>query len=280
MLLSTFLNKLATERSLNTKSSVSARWYLWDGGFLAVGSTQALVPEHSHHAVQITLAVEGEMSVKEQQGDWIEAQGIIVPPDVAHSFAGRSTLGAMLFVDPESSEGVWLCSLLRGSVKVLPDVRVAPCVAELRNFVDKPFESMEVRELIRHLVQSISPGAPPARRMDPRIAKVLGAIRSSEDLRISAEEAAAKVFLSPGRFTHLFKEQVGLPFRRYMLWRKLTRAMLAIGRERTLADAAHASDFSDAAHLTRTFNQMFGIPPSAMMQGEFFEIAPPFTDGS
>lgn len=57
---------------------------------------------------------------------------------------------------------------------------------------------------------------------------------------------------------------------------QLTRAMLAIGKERTIAAAAHASDFAGAAHLTRTFYLMFGIPPSVMMRGEFFQIASPF----
>ena len=41
--------------------------------------------------------------------------------------------------------------------------------------------------------------------------------------------------------------------------------------------AAHEADFADAAHLTRTFYQMFGIPPSAMMRGEFFQIPSPFS---
>jgi AraC-like DNA-binding protein len=40
-----------------------------------------------------------------------------------------------------------------------------------------------------------------------------------------------------------------------------------MARERTIAAAAHASDFADAAHLTRTFYQMFGIPPSVMRRG-------------
>jgi AraC-like DNA-binding protein len=60
------------------------------------------------------------------------------------------------------------------------------------------------------------------------------------------------------RTSHLLKEQVGLPFSRYMLWRKLTRAMVAIASERTISAAAHAADFADAAHLTRTFYQMVG----------------------
>ena len=61
-----------------------------------------------------------------------------------------------------------------------------------------------------------------------------------------------------------------------MLWRKLTRAMVAIGSERTIADAAQVADFADAAHLTRTFYQMVGMAPSALMRGTFAEIAPPF----
>jgi AraC-like DNA-binding protein len=93
---------------------------------------------------------------------------------------------------------------------------------------------------------------------------------------MSIEDAAAMAYLSPSRFAHLFKQQVGLPFRRYMLWRKLIRAVLAVGRERTLAAAAHAADFADAAHLTRTFYRMFGLPPSVMMRGKFFEIPSPF----
>ena len=56
--------------------------------------------------------------------------------------------------------------------------------------------------------------------------------------------------------------------------------MLAIGKESTIAAAAHASDFADAAHLTRTFYQMFEISPSVMMRGDSFEIPSPFRAGS
>jgi len=136
---------------------------------------------------------------------------------------------------------------------------------------------MEIQELIRQCVQVLSPGAPPSRGMDTRVTKVLNEIRNSDELRITLEDAAAMAFLSPSRFAHLFKHQMGLPFRKYMLWRKLTRAMVSIGSERTIADAAHAADFADAAHLTRTFYQMVGMAPSALMRGEFAEIGSPFS---
>ena len=129
-------------------------------------------------------------------------------------------------------------------------------------------------------VQALSAGAPPARRLDARVTRVLRRIQRSDDLRVSLESAAAAAFLSPSRFAHLFKQQVGLPFRRYLLWRKVTRAMLAIGREGTATAGAHAADFADAAHLTRTFCQMFGIPPSVMLRGTFFEIPSPYDDAA
>ena len=159
----------------------------------------------------------------------------------------------------------------------MPDARLASSVAELRLCVEQPLAGMEIGALIRHCVNALSAGAPPMRRLDPRVTTVLTRIQSSDDLRISLDAAAEMAFLSPSRFAHLFKQQVGLPFSRYMLWRKLTRAMVAIGSERTIADAAHAADFADAAHLTRTFYQMVGMAPSALMRGTFAEIASPFS---
>jgi AraC family transcriptional regulator len=266
------LNKPATD------SSVSARWYLWDGGFLAVGkSNWGVIPPHAHHAIQIVVAIDGEMAIKGTHDDWQLGRGIIVRHDVEHSYDGKGALGAMIFVDPESYEGSWLQTALAEDITVLPETRIRICAEVLKTFVERPFESMEIGDLIRRCVRSLSPGAPPARRLDERVTTVLAAIQASDDLRMSIDDAAALAFLSSSRFAHLFKQQVGLPFRRYMLWRKLTRAMVGIGKERTIAAAAHAADFADAAHLTRTFYQMFGIPPSAMLRGDFFQIASPFS---
>ncbi len=255
------------------------RWYLWEGGFLLLGRGQGVVPAHEHHAIQIVVALEGRMVISGGDGRWREACGIVVKPDVVHSFDCRGAEAAMLFVDPESSEGAWLRTALKPDITIVPEARLASCRWEIRAFSEKPFESMDVQTLIRHCVQELSPGAPPSRRLDPRVTDVLRAIRAADDLRISLDEAARKAFLSPSRFAHLFRQQMGLPFSRYMLWRKLTRAMVAIASERTIAAAAHAADFADAAHLTRTFYQMVGMAPTALMSGEFARIDSPFDLG-
>lgn len=284
------LNKAATGRNAATdqrdqrtpwlEANGFPRWYLWEGGFIVFGKAGGEVPTHAHHALQVFLATEGNGAIRTGGADWQYGRGMIVKPDVEHSFNAGGATGALLFVDPESSEGRWLQSMLVQDVTILPEARLQSCLAELRAFCERPLDSMDVSELIRHCVRAFCASAPPSRQLDGRISAVLNAISAKDDLRLSLEDAAAQVHLSPGRFSHLFKEQVGLPFRRYLLWRKLTRAMLAIGRDRTIAAAAQDADFADAAHLTRTFYQMFGIPPSVLMRGQFFEIPSPFTTGA
>ena len=223
------------------------------------------------------MALDGRVAICGKDEAWGESGGIIVRPDAEHSFDCNGSLGVMLFVDPESSEGAWLSASLRQDITIVPETRLESIVPAVRAFAEQPDETDDVAALVRRCVHGLRPGLAPTRRFDSRAATVLDAIRASDDLRMSLDKAAAIACLSPTRFAHLFKDQVGLPFSRYMLWRKLTRAMVAIASERTIAAAAHAADFADAAHLTRTFYQMVGMAPSALMRGDFIEIASPFS---
>ncbi len=160
------------------------RWWLWEGGFLLVARAEGVVPAHAHHAVQIVVALDGVVAICGEDNRWRRGPGIIVQPDVVHSFDCNGAMGAMLFVDPESSEGMWLHRALEQEIAVVPDARLASSVSELRTFVEQPIEGMEVGALIRHCVHALSPGAPPSRLLDQRIATVLQAIRARNDLRM------------------------------------------------------------------------------------------------
>ena len=234
------------------------------------------MPAHAHHAIQIVIALDGCVAISGSDGEWHETRGLVVRPDAEHSFDCNGASGVMMFVDPESSEGSWLSMSLRQDITMVSDARLEVIVPALRAFVEQPDDSADIAVLIRQGIQGLRPGLAPARRLDARVTTVLDAIRASDDLRMSLDQAADKACLSSTRFAHLFKDQVGLPFSRYMLWRKLTRAMVAIASEGTIAAAAHAADFADAAHLTRTFYQMVGMAPSALMRGDFIEIPSPF----
>src|SRR3954469_22650461 len=137
------------------------RWYLWEGGFLLIARAEGVVPAHAHHAIQIVVAFDGMVAIAGEDDRWRRAPGIIVQPDVVHSFDCNGAMGAMLFVDPESAEGAWPRSAPEQGIPGGTDARLAPSVSKLRTFIEQPIEGMEAGDLIRHCVHALSPGAPP-----------------------------------------------------------------------------------------------------------------------
>jgi AraC family transcriptional regulator len=251
--------------------------YFWDGGWLGIGTGRGVVAPHSHHAIQVTLGLSDRVRFREPEGEWVECDGAAILPNAPHSFDGSDVLLVMLFMDPECREGRWLRHSMRGPIHTIAAERFEAFRQPLLEFPDRRPAAGETARLLTALAHSLCDGPPPLRRIDERIARVLGWLRGLDASAVSLEQAAREVFLSPSRFAHLFTAEVGLPFRRYLLWRKLNRAIRGFAHGASLTDAAYEAGFSDSAHLTRTFYQMFGIPPTIMMGGgEFYEIPAPF----
>jgi AraC family transcriptional regulator len=251
--------------------------YFWDGGWIGVGVSPGTVPPHSHHAVQISIGIDGPVRFRHGEGEWVDMPVGVVLPNEPHQFDGLGSLVAMVFVDPESSEGRWLRDSLTGPISSIERERVAEHLPGLETFhVTRP-DALSAARTITGVVHALCAGPPPIKRMDERIVKAMEWMRESGSRTLSLEDAARSVFLSPSRFAHLFKEEVGLPFRRYLLWRKLSRGIVEFGRGSNLSAAAHAAGFSDSAHLTHTWKQMFGISPTVMAgSARFYEIPAPF----
>ncbi|MFD0359865.1 helix-turn-helix transcriptional regulator [Nocardia sp. GCM10030253] len=79
---------------------------------------------------------------------------------------------------------------------------------------------------------------------------------------IRLAELAKTVHLSESRLAHVFSAEIGLPFRPYLRWLRLQRAIELIAAGHSLTAVAHGAGFADSAHLTRVCRSMFGAPPS------------------
>ncbi|QNK68686.1 helix-turn-helix domain-containing protein [Variovorax sp. PAMC26660] len=97
--------------------------------------------------------------------------------------------------------------------------------------------------------------------IDKRIERVLQAIRAHAG-QIQLRELSTVACLSPDRLTHLFAEQVGVSVKRYALWTKVRRTVQQFTGRSPLTDVALVSGFTDAAHMSRTFQRYFGLAPS------------------
>jgi hypothetical protein len=206
-------------RGFQWQPKTRPRWYLWDGGFLLVGEGGGEVPAHAHHAIQVFIAVDGKAVIRTTGTNWQEGRGAIVKPDVEHGFNAQGSRGALMFVDAESSEGLWLRSQLMQDITIVPDARVDACAGELRTFWTTAggARAGDLARLARALA-----GSPPLRRIDPRDALVQAITNQTNCACRSKTPQACICHRTASRTS---SRMSGLPFRRYILWRKVTRAM-------------------------------------------------------
>ena len=102
------------------------------------------------------------------------------------------------------------------------------------------------------------------RTSDPRVQASIDWAAASLDEAQTISAAAARAGLSVDRMSHLFVEQTGLPFRTYVLWLRISRAVELYARGSSLTEAAHDAGFADSAHFSRTFRRMFGVAAAAL----------------
>jgi AraC-like DNA-binding protein len=101
--------------------------------------------------------------------------------------------------------------------------------------------------------------------MDRRIARVLARLDAhlAQPLRLAS--LAAAVNLSPSRFSHLFRREVGTSPARYLRALRMLRARLLLERTvLTVKEVMAHVGCSDASHFSRDVRQFHGVPPSAL----------------
>ena len=95
--------------------------------------------------------------------------------------------------------------------------------------------------------------------------RAIAYVESAIDGMPELGEAARRIGISPTRLTHVFSREVGIPFRRFVLWSRIKRVAEATQAGKDLTQAAVAAGFSDSAHMSRTFRGMFGLSPSLLL---------------
>jgi AraC-like DNA-binding protein len=98
-----------------------------------------------------------------------------------------------------------------------------------------------------------------------RMSQVVRCIDECPQAFVRVSDAAALLGVSISRFQYLFREAVGMPFRRYRLWRRMRIVLRMIADGGTLTTAAFEAGFSSSAHLSASFRETFGLSPSALI---------------
>jgi AraC-like DNA-binding protein len=243
---------------------------LWNDVTLLWGSNARPISGHKHPVVQLVVAIKDSFLSKDENGNWVKKRGLLIAPNQLHECDAKNVQILSLDIDPESSLGEWIMEnyLLEQKVMDVPSSTFPKLDfnewsnklkyekwKELRSMVDKIFMFQKTSDALMK---------------DDRVEKILMYISNNIETLIDTKTLMEIAHLSESRMLHLFKEEMGLPIRNYILWFRLKTVLAQILNGESLTEAAYSAGFSDQAHMTRTCVKMFGIPPSQIIKNSKF----------
>ncbi|WP_107924960.1 helix-turn-helix transcriptional regulator [Thaumasiovibrio subtropicus] len=244
-----------------------------DIGMLAMRCAVLETAHHSHLTYQLTVPTSASTLFIE--GERQPLTGIqLLAPGIEHRL--DMAVGWVVLIEPLSTLGQHCESLLNGASSA------AVTLSQLAHPDHLPSDQDDIPDFIMpwftpQLRESHSAN------IDQRIADLLTQLNACfsqpnpkskkqflqqclKPAQWRANEVASQLAISESRFLHLFKQETGVAWRAYLLWRRLLCAILAMrpqpeGNPKSLnaTQAAHLAGFADSAHLSRTFKSTFGI---------------------
>ncbi|MFE7802867.1 helix-turn-helix domain-containing protein [Nocardia sp. NPDC057440] len=265
-------------------------------GQLVVTGAVGIAAIHAHHTVQVIAACT-DMVLEDVAGERRVCRAAVIPPDVPHAVVRGAADGILVHLDPESAVGSELGRLPNSPAAVHEWVRAgqslcapqrqtrrmhsatanetsarsyeAGGIASGRSLREFDAISAWLHSLVRpgpamewlpDRNSCSDPGGPPRHPAVSDVLRLLPNRLSGGPIRLA--ELARAVHLSESRLAHVFSSEIGLPFRPYLRWLRLQRAVELIAAGHSLTAVAHGAGFADSAHLTRVCRSMFGAPPS------------------
>ncbi|GLW93234.1 helix-turn-helix transcriptional regulator [Actinokineospora globicatena] len=237
----------------------------WDGGFGAIGPGWQLyvgavgeAAEHAHHAIQIVLA-DSPIVLRDAAGRQHPSTAALIPANMPHAIVSGSGRAAMLYLEPESTTGRALGARFTGDTDAVGTW--AEAARDLSPALLTP--GAEPDALVTTVLDALGLTGP-HNPVHPAVERAIRHLPTVLDGPVRLAEVAAVAGLSASRLSHLFADEIGLSFRRYVLWLRLRRAVESVLGGATLTEAAHAAGFTDSAHLTNVTRRTFGLAPSRL----------------
>ena len=246
------------------------RGIFWPSQAIAVGPGW-FSDFHHHYATQVCISFGAPLRVRMYaSGPYTEQRSLIVGPHVPHEL---ETTGIPCFV--LWSESRALADLARhlritsgSELPALPEDLLSVLRPLLLPSGEQALDEQAGRALLSRVLTTLVGPSWDEGPDDPRIAKALSLVTPQFLVEQSQpiKHLAICVHLSPGRFRHLFRTEMGISVQSYLRWRRLYTALRTTVYGASLTEAAHAAGFADSAHLTRVFRATFGLPPSRIFK--------------
>jgi AraC-like DNA-binding protein len=225
--------------------------------FYYIQSKGIATQPHSQIAHQISLVGPGDTL----KWDGNEDVGAYFPSSIPHELSSQDVLHTFL-LNPVHRGARKLSLCHNASCGFQPDDEIRKTLSGLRfESSDSPVLTRVLNELVSSLLIDDIQDEP----LDARIAEAIDYIDDLETKRVAAGELAEQIALSESRFLHLFKSEMQLTVRKYLMWRRAVDCAILVVGGSSITEAAHATGFTDSAHFANVFKQNFGLSLSSAL---------------
>jgi AraC-like DNA-binding protein len=235
------------------------------GGIYAGKDVQSAF--HRHHFVVLVLSLGSPFRIVHGDGHVDNCHVALLPQDTSYSLTtSRNDDTMFAHFDPYSTVGLRISSA-ENHIQVLNYDDFLPVLDDVRRWIEAANNAPNATDvLLNQLATMLMSTHASPRNIDHRILHVIHTVARNDLENIDLSAASAMVFLSPTRFSHLFKQETGVTFRKFIQHRKLVTALKSMHQHGNLTDVAFDGGFADQPHFTKTFRSSFGIRPSKSTQ--------------
>nr|WP_244280649.1 AraC family transcriptional regulator [Leptospira saintgironsiae] len=235
--------------------------YLWNGRVMFVTNSMQ-TDFHTHYAATLAISLKNNIHIETEKGKE-EYRAALVGPNTYHKTVSPGVEMIALLIDPETYEYSSISKFAKvGEVKKLDISPFLPLIERLWELYYGKLNDEEAWELHLDMLRAVFPFQKLEKVTDERIVQIANMIRKELPDSIRMKEIGKNFSVSEDRLIRLFKENLGIPMRRYLLWVRILEAAKLLKEGKSLTEAAHSAGFSDSAHFTRTFKENFGFVPS------------------
>lgn len=215
-------------------------------------------------SIIVYVAVKGAIRIRIDGGDWETTEMAVVQPYVPHQVLAEARSINVLKIEAETVNLQALPALLKrsGAVQAPEFVQL---VRQRQRELSENGAAVDLMTL--DFDQTFFDAALAPRSVDRRIAAVLERIKQDPSARAIAEECADMAHLSFSRFLHLFKQEVGAPFRSFRTWKRARSLLHYVNREVNLAYLALDTGYPDSTHFSHSIRKVYGLTPKDIFAG-------------
>ena len=213
---------------------------------------------HRHGALVLLVSFSGSLEVTIGKTRTL-CTSALIEANVPHIADSRGEYVGTLYFEPDSTAATALRNYYLDQELAAFDIVPRDILAKAP--IHAFFDGL-VCDLLPGVSNKLATGS-----IDGRISNAVERIRSGTNDNLSPSSVAQSQMISQSRFSHLFKDETRVSFRRYKLWNQLARFLIEAGRTGNYTQSALESGFYDSAHLNNTFRNFFGITPSSVLKG-------------